>query len=102
MSKDDSSLIYELMRKNESSDQMAQRVSLPLAVHPQSEHKGTDHSDYGQLLQVKELFIKDQLLTREIIKNNHEHVEDASTIKVFIDPNPVKVQPRNESKLVNI
>lgn len=36
MSKDDSSLIYELIRKNESRDHIAQRVGPPLAALPES------------------------------------------------------------------
>ena len=50
MSKDDSSLIYELLRKNESNDHLAQRVALPLTALPENEQKGTDNSDYGELL----------------------------------------------------
>jgi hypothetical protein len=47
MSKDDSSLIYELIRKNESHDHIEQRVGLALGALPDNEQKGTDNSDYG-------------------------------------------------------
>lgn len=43
MSKDESSLIYELLKKNDSDNHIAQRIPKSLAVHAENEYKGTDH-----------------------------------------------------------
>jgi hypothetical protein len=88
------SLIYELMARKEQESGREGGVAGTRQREWEGGEVGQEAEEYGELLQVEELTLGHNPALRDFI-NTHEHIEEDTKIKIFIDPNPAKPPPKH-------